>query len=258
MTTLVNAMANYLGHRSFLPHTYVDLMLKKAMSLGHPNTMLEVLRLHKELLYHPSQEVLALYSEHYLAQPYDQLKVFFITAVKGNHFLQLPQDFQSKFIQKAHENKDPRSVRQAYLDILDYEGAQLTKETIAAVFESLDYTLNVDHGLVEHLGSTGSKLGLLKDAGIKAHQAGYYYKVKGYLTAVDLLKEAASISGKIPNSDVLKTHFFSTIATAEIDAEVKQQLIDAIKNIPAGKWEDRAFYEIEELLSEKKAEEPQA
>ena len=34
MATLVNAHANYLGHRNILPHSYVDLMIKKALEVG--------------------------------------------------------------------------------------------------------------------------------------------------------------------------------------------------------------------------------
>jgi hypothetical protein len=40
LATLVNAHANYLGHRNILPHSYVDLMIKKALEMGQPNTML--------------------------------------------------------------------------------------------------------------------------------------------------------------------------------------------------------------------------
>ena len=54
MVTLVNAHANYLGHRNILPHSYVDLMVKKALEIGQPDSMLEVLKLHAELAYTPS------------------------------------------------------------------------------------------------------------------------------------------------------------------------------------------------------------
>ena len=40
-------------------------------------------------------------------------------------------------------------------------------------------------------------------------------------------------------------------AANEIDADVKSQLVEAIKGIPLSKWEDRAFYDMEEHLVEK-------
>jgi hypothetical protein len=81
---------------------------------------------------------------------------------------------------------------------------------------------------------------------------------------VDLIKEAAIIGGgsgnKIAKSEVLKKHLFQGIAiSAEIDADIKKQLVEAIKGIPAGRWEDRAFYEIEGLVQDKSSvEEPLA
>lgn len=58
VATLVNAYANYLGHRNILPHSYVDQMVSKALEIGSPEGVLEVLRLHSELIYHPSTKVL--------------------------------------------------------------------------------------------------------------------------------------------------------------------------------------------------------
>ena len=40
-------------------------------------------------------------------------------------------------------------------------------------------------------------------------------------------------------------------AANDIDADVKSQLVEAIKGIPLSKWEDRTFYGIEEHLVEK-------
>ena len=54
MATLVNAHANYLGHRNILPHSYVDLMIQKALEIGEPDSMLEIIKLHGELAYTPS------------------------------------------------------------------------------------------------------------------------------------------------------------------------------------------------------------
>ena len=58
LADLVNAHVNFLGHRNILPQAYVDMMLLKALELGHPESMLETLRLHSELIYHPSTAVL--------------------------------------------------------------------------------------------------------------------------------------------------------------------------------------------------------
>jgi len=114
-------------------------------------------------------------------------------------------------------------VKNVYLDILDYQNAGLTADHILAVFEALNYDSCIDHGLVEHLGATGSKLGLLgQNINIKLHQAVYYIKIKGYLSAVDLLKEAASIpSSKIANSELLKQHLFSALSSDEIEGDIK-------------------------------------
>jgi hypothetical protein len=57
LATLVYAHVNYLGHRNILPQAYIDKMLLKALELGHPETMLETIRLHSELIYHPSATV---------------------------------------------------------------------------------------------------------------------------------------------------------------------------------------------------------
>jgi hypothetical protein len=89
---------------------------------------------------------------------------------------------------------------------------------------------------------------------IKLHQAVYYIKIKGYLSAVDLLKEAAAINSKIGKSELLKQHLFTALSNEEIEGDIRKQLIEAVKLIPASRWEDRAFYEIEDILTEKKAE----
>lgn len=169
MQTLVNALANYLGHRNILPQNLYDRMLLKALELGKPESMLEVLRLHRELMYHPSTTVLKAYSEYFTTQPIDKLKLFYTTAIKNNFYLQVPSTLHSQLINAAFEAKDFKLARDVYMNILDYEKAGLTTEHIKKVFESLDYALCIDHGLVEHLGMTGSRLGLLKDASVKAH-----------------------------------------------------------------------------------------
>ncbi len=62
------------------------------------------------------------------------------------------------------------------------------------VYDSFDYDLAIDHALVVHLSQTAKKLGISADPSLKAHEALYYYKVKGYLTAVDLLREVSTSS----------------------------------------------------------------
>jgi len=57
LKTLIYAHINYTGHRSILPHSYVDLMVAKALELGYPETMIETFKLHTELLYHPNPSI---------------------------------------------------------------------------------------------------------------------------------------------------------------------------------------------------------
>lgn len=260
LATLVNAQVNYLGHRNLLPNAYVDAMLLKALELGKPEAMLEVLYLHSELLYHPSTQVLQKYLEFFLAAPYESFKAFF-KAVRGNYLLSKPQGFHTKIIDHAYSNNDLKTVGHAYLDILDYESAGLTSAHILKVFESFEYDSRVDHALFEQLVAAGSKLGLLAEANVKLHQAAFYMKTKGYLTAADLINEAGTLKGAlIGKSELLKKHLFGPIFAAEggVDADVKPQIVEAIKNIPAGNWEERAFYGFEEHIAEKKVEEPVA
>jgi hypothetical protein len=39
----VYAYVNFLGHRNLIPNTYLDLMLRKAIELKHPEAMLEII-----------------------------------------------------------------------------------------------------------------------------------------------------------------------------------------------------------------------
>jgi hypothetical protein len=191
LATLVNAQVNYLGHRNLLPHSYVDAMLLKALELGAPDTMLEVLKLHAELVYHPSAKVVSKYLEYYKTQPYDKLKTFFL-ATKGNYILQRPSGFNASIIELAHASSDPKTVIHAYLDILDYDHAELTAAHLISVFESLNYESAIDHALVSHLGQTAKKLGFGSNPNIKLHQALFYHKQQGYLSSVDLLREISA------------------------------------------------------------------
>lgn len=168
MVTLVNAHANYLGHRNILPHSYVDLMIKRALELGQPDTMLETLKLHAELAYTPSVQVLSAYLAHYSQGPYEKFTLFF-NALRGNFFHVKPQGFHTQAIELASQNNDPKTVIQAYLDILDYSSAGLTAAHLLKVFNSLNYEVAIDHALVDHLGKTAKSLGFSADASLKAH-----------------------------------------------------------------------------------------
>ena len=164
------------------------MMLLKALYLGHPDSMLETLRLHSELIYHPSPAVLAKYFEHYKSGPYEGLKTFF-KALRGNYLLVLPSGFHATLIEKAAANNDKKTAKFAYIDILDYQNAGLTSDHLSIVFDTFDYDLAIDHVLASHIGSTAVKLGVSNNSALKMHQALYYYRVKGYLSAVDILKE---------------------------------------------------------------------
>ena len=142
----------------------------------------------------------------------------------------MPKGFHANLLLEAHKAGDAKTVLKVYLDILDYQNAGLNAEHVLAVFESLNYGAYIDHGLVEHLGSIGSKLGLLsQNSNIKLHQAVYYVKVKGYLSAVDLIREASGINGKIGKSELLKNHLFSALSSEEIEGDIRKQLIEAVK-----------------------------
>lgn len=134
-------------------------MMMKGIELGKPEAMLEVFRLHSELLYHPSPSVVTSYFEHFKAAGFDKLKPFFL-ATKGNYLMFRPKGFHLPIIEQAYASKDRRVVIQAYLDILDYETSGLTAQHLQMVYDSFDYELAIDHALVVHLSQTAKKLGL--------------------------------------------------------------------------------------------------
>ena len=158
IATLVNAYANYLGHRNILPHSFVDMMVSKALEVGNPEGVLEVLKLHSELIYHPNPKVIESFFNHFKAAPYDKFKTFF-NALKGNYLMLKPATFHTSAIELAFTNKDPKTVIHAYLDILNYQVAGLKPEHLAMVFESLNYESAIDHALVEHIGKIAGVLG---------------------------------------------------------------------------------------------------
>lgn len=147
------------------------------------------------------------------------------------------------------------------MDILDYKSAGLTAAHLLKVYNSLNYEIAIDHALVAHLGQTTLTLGFGSDASLKAHQAAYFFKIKGYLSAADILKEIAANKhdkSVIESSEILKKELFMSgliDGSVEIDTDARSQLVEAIKSIPAAKWQDRDFYEIIEHLTPSKAKE---
>lgn len=83
----------------------------------------------------------------------------------------------------------------------------------------------------------------------------YFFKIKGYLSAADVLREiAANKQDKsvIESSEILKKELFTSglfDGSIEVDADARAQLVEAIRSIPVGKWSDRGFYEIEEQIN---------
>lgn len=116
---------------------------------------------------------------------------------------------------------------QAYLDILDYQSAGLTATLLLKVFNSLNYDVAIDHALVDHLGKTAKSLGFSANASVKAHQAAYFFKIKGYLSAADVLREiAANKQDKtvIESSELLKKELFTSglfDGSIEVDADAR-------------------------------------
>lgn len=52
--TLKDAYYNYVGHRNILPQTIIDKLMIKALEIGEAKQMLDFVKYHSELLYHPS------------------------------------------------------------------------------------------------------------------------------------------------------------------------------------------------------------
>ena len=131
----------------------------------------------------------------------------------------------------------------------------MTASHLLKVYNSLNYEVAIDHLLVAHLGQTAISLGFGSDSSLKAHQAAYFFKIKGYLSAADILKEiAANKQDKsvIESSEILKKELFTSgliDGSLEIDTDARAQLVEAIKSIASTKWQDRDFYEIIEHLN---------
>ena len=101
LRTLTYAHVNYIGHRNILPHSYVDLMVAKALQLGFPEAMVETFKLHTVLLYHPSPAITQKYFDHFANKSFESLKSFY-DAIKTNYYLVRPKNFSSKLIELAY------------------------------------------------------------------------------------------------------------------------------------------------------------
>ena len=85
---------------------------------------------------------------------------------------------------------------------------------------------------------------------MKLNHALYYFKVKGYLSAVDIIREIGHMRGKISKSEIIKKELISGIFDeAQLsDQEIRGQLVEALRSIPKDKWEDREYYGVEDKL----------
>ena len=57
LLVMKDAYVQYLGHRNILPQTVIDGLMMKALEIKTHQPMLEFLKFHSELLYHPKPEV---------------------------------------------------------------------------------------------------------------------------------------------------------------------------------------------------------
>ena len=96
--------------------------------------------------------------------------------------------------------------------MLDYKNSGLTSDHIWKVLESQDYDNVIDHFVVNHLIKLAeTKPGCGLNGNIKMQQAAYFWKSKGYLSAVDIMKELAQKQEKIANSEQVKKELFGKI-----------------------------------------------
>lgn len=69
-----------------------------------------------------------------------------------------PKGFHQRIIDLAHENSDPTTVIDAYLDCLDYRW--LDDSAFVKAMEAVSYDEAIDHVLVGHLKENFDRLGL--------------------------------------------------------------------------------------------------
>ena len=48
-----DAFVNYIGHRNLISQVNIDKFMYKALDIGQPEKMLDIVKYHAELLYHP-------------------------------------------------------------------------------------------------------------------------------------------------------------------------------------------------------------
>ncbi len=68
-----------------------------------------------------------------------------------SRFIKIKSEWYHKMIDMAYANGDLEAVQQIYLEILDYEAADLHLSHIKKVLESLSYEKKIDHHLYDHL-----------------------------------------------------------------------------------------------------------
>jgi hypothetical protein len=231
--TLKDAYYNYLGHRNILPQNIIDKLMLKALEIGEAGQMLDFVKYHSELLYHPSQKVLEEYTTTFEAAGYDQLKAWF-GATKGRYLLVRPAGFHNLIIKAASENGDKKTVIDAYLDVLDY--SWLDDSAVEKTAEAVSYVEAVDHVLVGHLKEQMDA----RNLNSKMFMAVYYFNVQGGLTACDLLGEL--IGKDLPNSEQFKSEFVDKVFSDAhpCDSFVRDKLKAAILLLKL----DFAFYGI--------------
>ncbi len=169
LETMKSALWNYIGHRNLIPHSYVDELLLRALEVGDPGSMLELLQHHRECLYYPSPPVIEAYFNHYKELPFEEgLKVYF-EHTKGQYFIPQAERFHATMIEQAADSGDGETVVNGYLDILDYAATTLGAEHYLALYESFKYGEEIDQWLFDQLASTLAGESFATDARLKLH-----------------------------------------------------------------------------------------
>jgi len=160
-----------------------------------------------------------------LAADYPKLKEFF-KRIKKNHLITKPRGFYGRLIDIAHENKDPDTVIDAYLYSLEYN--EFTVSHLLKVLENQRYDLFIDHALIQHVFKEIEARNAKNDPMFKLHQALYYMKTKGYLSAVDLINDMASQQTPIPNNEFLKENLFVRFLGEE-GSKIEKEFMDQFR-----------------------------
>lgn len=145
-----DAFVNFLGHRNLMGQNTTDKFMWKALEIGQPELMFDMVKFHSELLYHPSPKVTQAYTDHFKSQGYEQLKNWFKNAMKGRYLMQRPTGFNQLMIDEAFKAEDHETVIDAYLDTLDYTN-DLEDSAFVKVLESSSFAEAIDHVLFGHV-----------------------------------------------------------------------------------------------------------